>query len=272
MEGGIMVKSEDIDWSQVTDLGEIPDRTIAERLGCSKHVIWRKRRLLGIPGCKRSSWKARVPRINWDEVRDLGKTSCVKIAQRLGCSNSQVLQACNARNIKVKGGHIDWNNVQDLGKTWDTTIAKRLGCSQTAISRARTRLGIPPYKLATTCIYCGQPFIAYKSSSNACSLKCGDLAQSIARSLSLDGVEGLNPFIVAAFQRTVEYRHKYVQFGGRKGIDWDTVTDLGLLPDSEIAKRLNCTKSNVSSARYTRRIPSALSRKKERENGKSARN
>lgn len=267
-----MVKSKDIDWSQVTDLGEIPDRVIAERLGCSKYVIERKRRRLGIPGCKRSSWKTRVPRINWDEVRDLGKTSCVQIAQRLGCSKSLVLQACNARNIRVKGGNIDWNNVLDLGKIWDTTIAKRLGCSQTAVCRARTRLGIPPYELATTCIYCGQPFIAYKSNSNACSLRCGDLAQSIVRSLSLDGIDGLNPFIVAAFQRTVEYRHKYVQFGGRKGIDWDTITDLGLLPDREIAKRLNCTRNNVASARYTRGIPSALSRKREIANDKSVKN
>ena len=42
----------------------------------------------------------------------------------------------------------------------------------------------------------------------------------------------------------------------KKGTKWDSVEDLGLVPDSVIAKRLGLTTSAVTQARNRRGIPS----------------
>lgn len=267
-----MATSKDIDWSQVTDLGEIPDRIIAERLGCNKGVVERKRSSLGISGCPPSSWKHRKSRINWDEVKDLGKISNSKIARRLGCSEALVRLACKARNISFKPRRIDWKAVTDLGKIWDLTIAKRLNIHQATVSHARTRLGIPPYKRVITCICCGNLYEAFKEKTVTCSRKCHNVARNIARSLNLDSTDGLSPSIVMACKRTVDYQNQYVKYSSHRGIDWDNIVTLGVLSDREVARQLNCAFNTVASARNRRGIPCALRRKKEKGNGKSARN
>lgn len=267
-----MLKSKDIDWSKVEDLGKIPDCIIAERLGCNKSVVERSRRRLGISGCKPSSWRRRKSRINWDKIDDLGKTSCRKIAQRLGCSDTLVLLACNKRNIKLKGKHINWKAIPDLGKIWDLTIAKRLGVAQTTVSSARRRLGIPPYRKVIACICCGKSYEAAKEKTLTCSRKCHTLAHNTARYLLLDSAEGLSPSLVTAFKRTIDYQNQYVKFSSHRGIDWDHVAILGVLTDREVARQLNCAPNTVACVRNKRGIPCALRKKKEGGNGKSTRN
>lgn len=252
-----MVKSKDIDWSQVTDLGKASDRSIAKRLGCNKSVVDRKRRSLGIPGCPPSSWKHRKSRINWDEVKDLGRISNSKIARRLGCSAALVRLACKARNVSFKPRRIDWKAVTDLGKIWDLTIAKRLNIHQTTVSKVRTRLGIPPYKKVITCICCGNLYEASKENTLTCSKKCNTVVKTITRSLNLDSTDGLSPSIVMAFKRTVDYQNQYVKYSSHRGIDWDNVATLGVLTDREVARQLNCAFNTVAGARNRRGIPCA---------------
>jgi hypothetical protein len=267
-----MTRPKDIDWSQVEDLGKIPDRIIAERFGCHKSVIGRIRYRLGIPGCPPSSREHRKSRINWDEIKDLGKISNCKIARRLGCSETLVRLACKARNIIFKPRRIDWKAVTDLGKIWDLTIAKRLNIHQATVSHARTRLGIPPYKRVITCICCGNLYEASKEKTVTCSRKCHNVARNIARGLDLDSIDGLSPSIVMAFERTIDYQNQYVKYSSHRGIDWDNIATLGVLTDREVARQLNCAFNTVASARNRRGIPCALRRKKEKGNGKSARN
>lgn len=258
-----MTRPKDIDWSQVEDLGKVSDCSIAKRLKCNKNVVRDKRRKLGISVCPPSNWKQNKYHINWDEVDDLGEISPRQIAQRFGCSQALVRLACKARNIEIKTKLINWNTITDLGKTWDLTIAKRLGIKTAVVSRARARLGIPPYREIITCVCCGKTYKALKGNTYTCSMRCSRVAQDVARRLCLDGADSLNSSIVAAYKRTVDYQNELICFCFNRGIDWDSVTTLGILTDHEVAKQLGCAPSSVFYARYIRGIPRAL-RKEEK--------
>ena len=133
------------DWDQVPDLGKVPDRVIADRLGCSLSAVHRQRKARGIPR----------HRPDWDSVaEDFGVVADCVIAKRLGCSNSTVGIERRRRGIAKAPHHggsprdthprYDWN----LAKNWwghasDAEIAKLLGCSRNAVHLHRKRRGIP---------------------------------------------------------------------------------------------------------------------------------
>ena len=43
--------------------------------------------------------------------------------------------------------------------------------------------------------------------------------------------------------------------GHRRGIDWDAMSELGVVPDTILAEQLGCTPQNVARARHCRGIP-----------------
>lgn len=136
-----------IDIDSIEDLGKVPDRVIAERLGSNVQCIGRIRRRKNIP-----PHITTFVHINWDNVPDLLTTDASVIAKRLGCSEYTV------KDIQRKRRHgfhrssltprkrIDWNNVEDLGKMYDYKLAEKLGCGVSSVLNARKRLGIPAYK------------------------------------------------------------------------------------------------------------------------------
>jgi hypothetical protein len=84
-----------IDWSAVADLGEVPDRVIAERLGCTQSAVSVARRRAGVPAWDTS----RAPkRIAWDE-QPLGRVADLELARRLGCAATTVGAARKLRGI-----------------------------------------------------------------------------------------------------------------------------------------------------------------------------
>lgn len=78
-----------IDWSTVSDLGQLPDKEIAKRLGCSTCMVGIARRARGISPVAPPS-----PRVDWSTITDLGQVPDKEIAERLGCNPHTV---CNAR-------------------------------------------------------------------------------------------------------------------------------------------------------------------------------
>ena len=84
-----------INWNkELKNLGVDMDVTIAQRLGVSPLVVWKKRQELGIP----RSPKARGRRIDWrKELKNLGVEPDIVIAERVGVTRECVRQ----RRVKL---------------------------------------------------------------------------------------------------------------------------------------------------------------------------
>jgi len=85
--------------TDVEDLGKVPDRVIAERLGCSAAWIAKKRKEKGInPFRQHKVHVVTDPNINWDLV-PLGKKSDPQIGKELGVGGHVVLRKRRERKI-----------------------------------------------------------------------------------------------------------------------------------------------------------------------------
>jgi DNA-binding CsgD family transcriptional regulator len=141
-----MSKKLDIDPNSIEDLGKVPDKVIAARLGCNPKWIHKVRKARGIP-----SHASQFTHIDWDSVPDFLTGDISIIAERLGCSPLTVKDARSrhipgSRKGLTRHRRVDWDSVTDLGKMYDVEVAKKWGCSKQSVLRARTRLGIPEYK------------------------------------------------------------------------------------------------------------------------------
>lgn len=132
-----------IDWSAVEDLGYVPDRVIAERLGCREISVYYARKRLGIaPYPQKNSKKSY--KIQWDLVSDLGKCTDEDLARRFGCTRAAVIHARKVRRIPAYAPvkTIDWDSIDEMDKISVAQVAKKLGCSRPAVYKACARKGI----------------------------------------------------------------------------------------------------------------------------------
>lgn len=132
-----------IDWNAVKDLGMVPDRVIAEKLGCREISVYYARKRLGIaPFPSKTSKKSY--KIQWDWVSDLGKCTDEDLARRLGCTRAAVIHARKVREIPAYAPvkSIDWDSIDEIEKVPVAQVAKKLGCSRPAVYKACARKGI----------------------------------------------------------------------------------------------------------------------------------
>jgi hypothetical protein len=140
------------------------------------------------------------PKVDWDTVEDLGQTTDIEIAKRLGVSSYKVRTERRARGIPrckpPKSEGYDWDSLP-LGEVSDADIARKYGLKPTSIGTARRRRGIP------------------------------------------------------SFVEEGKTRPDHA----KKNIDWDSVEDLGKVPDLVLAKRLGLSSvTSVTRARKYRGI------------------
>lgn len=132
-----------IDWNAVKDLGMIPDRLIAEKLGCREISVYYARKRLGIaPFPSKASKKSY--KIKWDLISDLGKCTDEDLARRLGCTRAAVIHARKVRGIPAYAPvkSIDLDSIDEMDKISVAQVAKKLGCSRSAVYKACARKGI----------------------------------------------------------------------------------------------------------------------------------
>lgn len=132
-----------IDWNAVEDLGMVPDRVIAERLGCRENSVYYARKRLGIaPYPQKTSKKSY--KIQWDCVFALGKCTDEDLARRLGCTRAAVIHARKVRGIPAYAPvkSIDWDSIDEMDKISVAQVAKKLECSRPAVYKACARKGI----------------------------------------------------------------------------------------------------------------------------------
>lgn len=289
-----MGKSKRIDWSKVEDLGKVPDSVIAKRLGIPASKVWVARYKRGISGCGRASkcsidWDSlpygkmtdralakayRVSivrisaerqrrniypcgRIDWSKVLDVGIVPDSVIATRLKCNVSSVRAIRESRGLPIVRvvGEVTPELIpilaEELKHTWSNAVALKYGISPSNTALLRRRLGIKTYSEQRTC-FCGNTFKAIRSNHIACSRKCRIRIASAERSLGLPTGTDIHPKLLRMYAQTTEF---YNTLGyGPKGIDWDSIEDLGKTPDLQIARRLGCDKSSVWFARKRRGI------------------
>jgi hypothetical protein len=252
-----------IDWSNVLDLGEVYDIEIAKRLNCCIELVRKARTTLGIASHRKNNGKKKKERENkrtplsviksrWDNIPLLGQIPDSILAKQLGCAYTTVGIQRRRRNIPAYRKQTRWSTVTDLGKIWDTELAKRFNVTLSAVTAARTRLGIPPYTCDIICICCGKQYKTSRSTATVCSKRCGNYVTSVCVAFNVKNAEDLDPRIIAAYRKTTEYMKTYTRNGARKYIDWDNVDILGILSDTEVARIIGCSPSNVYYARTKR--------------------
>lgn len=155
------------DWSAVPDLGKVPDRELARRIGVSPVAVRHAREARGIPLCQRGQRRTArevspcAGRMTPDSVRD--ERGCIvwtmvdwsvgsdaNIAAAIG-SNMSTVRAARERlgidSARKRGAvppRIDWSTVP-LGTMSDRDIARMTGTNRQTVQHARERLGIPPF-------------------------------------------------------------------------------------------------------------------------------
>lgn len=85
-----------VDWDSVLDLGQVPDRALADRLGCGPTAVRYQRNLRSIPPYAPHK---RAKGIDWSVVRDFGEVPDRIIAERLGCTIRSVWRQRVKRGI-----------------------------------------------------------------------------------------------------------------------------------------------------------------------------
>lgn len=197
--------------------------------------------------------------IDWDQIEDLGKMTDDILAEKLGCHKSSVQLARTTRNIPPAGRLIAITPdllpiIEDeLRTTWAHAVAIKYNVPRGSVMLIRQRLGINAYSEQRTC-FCGNTFKAIRSNHIACSRSCRVKIASMERSLKVTTGTELSPELIRMYVQTTVL-HKKLD-AEPKGIDWDSVSDLGYNTDTTIAKRLGCARESVRWARQVRNIPS----------------
>jgi hypothetical protein len=134
-------------WDRVKDrIGVLPDRDIAQILGCTPTAVALYRKRHHIPGLPRSKHYRTQ---NWDLVQDsLGIKRDSEIARQLGCSIASVIRYRKIHGIpspprKKHKTKYDWASVDDIiGRVPDREIAQILGCGASTVRQHRYLRGI----------------------------------------------------------------------------------------------------------------------------------
>ena len=105
-----------IDWSLVADLGQVPDRVIAERLGVDRTTVRDARVARGIP-----AHRPRSNPVDWSQIRGLGTMPDRVIAAVLGLRPGSVSQARRAAGIAAHRPTAP--RALDLGRPLGTVVA-----------------------------------------------------------------------------------------------------------------------------------------------------
>lgn len=88
--------------------------------------------------------------LDWDMVaEELGKTSDIELAHKLGCSHTAVAKERKRRGIPPASSkkRVDWSQwIHLLGQVSDAELAREIGCDRGTISAKRSGLGIPAYQ------------------------------------------------------------------------------------------------------------------------------
>jgi hypothetical protein len=225
-------------------LGTMPDRLLAERLGCSRQAIVERRRKLRIP-------PFHPHRRPWSRAEEelLGTMPDKRLARRLNRSAEGVAARRAAKGIPIFNPKKHrWQPADDklLGGRPDAQIALLLGISRLAVHHRRRRLGIAPAG--------GRKFAPpppWRPSEDALlgSAPDTEVARRLGRSVA-----------------NVSRRRHHL--GIRPpGHHWTPEADalLGKLPDKKVAARLGCTVKAVSRRRERLGIPAWRTGSKDRE-------
>ena len=171
-----------------TDLGTDYDHVIAARHGVPKHVIYTRRKKLGIAAYKeldtykhllgtmpdeelaaqtgktvrqikdaRAHFHIKVFKYSDDDIKFmeslLGVLPDHELAALTGRSKSAICRERQKRGIEAYNGkhvYVDWDKHEDLlGTMTDMDLAKQLGCSVNSVQAARTKRRIPTYTTHT---------------------------------------------------------------------------------------------------------------------------
>jgi hypothetical protein len=173
-----------IRWTPELDalLGQLPDKEIAEQMGCTRESVTYRREKLGIPRCPQQNFGGVVGKMGgWnkkvlapDIIEMLGKMPDYRLAELAGVSKAAIAHARKERGIlsygeatgndgKVKLGDVPkrWRDrsfvvssssdlpdeiVSQLGKVPDSELAVKVGVTFGTIARWRRNLGIPSHR------------------------------------------------------------------------------------------------------------------------------
>ncbi len=120
----------------------VNDMSIAAKFGVNVSTISRIRR--------RAGKKNMRSYVDWDTWKDkLGTMTDKDLAKLIGCTSQNVGEQRRARGIPMFVSHkkIDWvKNKHLLGTMSDLAVAKKLGCTVCAVTSARKRLRILPFR------------------------------------------------------------------------------------------------------------------------------
>lgn len=200
---------------------------------------------------------ARPKGINWNEVEDLGKIPDSIIAERLGCKEVSVRGG--RKKLGIPKTPTRWDTAP-LGQNWDGCIAEQMGCKKINVTLARMSRKIPPYTELRTCSCCGESFRAVRNNHLCCSRRCANRQRVAQRVLGFASADKPGQEVLDLYANVL--KHEKAVLGDAHGtIDWDTVPDLGCVPDSQIAKRFGCSGENVSKVRRARGIKSNRQRR-----------
>lgn len=124
-------------------LGTMPDKKLAELIGCAENTVWKRRRDAEIAPF--GGEKKAVP---WDDISHLiGKISDAEIASLVGCSQSAIsmYKAKLNKISRKKSKNTLKENINLLGTMPDSAIADKCGCTESLVALYRKKLGIKSY-------------------------------------------------------------------------------------------------------------------------------
>ncbi|MGB0583151.1 MAG: hypothetical protein ACPGVU_25995, partial [Limisphaerales bacterium] len=124
-----------MDWM----LGSASDVEVARRLGLPKHIVFARRRKLGIAPAQ-----VRSRPFTSEEDALLGTDHDRVIAKQLGCKALAVSHRRKVLGIPAFESRRKWTRWEDelLGTVSDEAVAERLGCSPGAVKARRNMLRI----------------------------------------------------------------------------------------------------------------------------------
>lgn len=220
-----------IDWDKQSHLfGTMPDKKLADLLGCAENTVWKRRRAAGI-----TPFGGEKKAVEWDKFSYLvNKVPTTELAKFLGCSIAAVSMY---KKSKAKEDHPLKKYFNLLGKMPDNEIAKECGCSAAAVYLLRKTLGIASFMSTTS-------KSANKSKKHS---RLVDWSK-------YDGLLGTMPDdalaqIIGCWRETVQNRRKLLHiksFRKHNCVDWGkSAALLGTRPDQEVADMLGITQVAV---------------------------
>jgi hypothetical protein len=156
-----------INWDE-QPLGEVHDRVLAERLGCTPQAVYSARKARGIPPspdtrpapqrCDPAAFAHRLGQGITD--RDL--------AEELGLSVMQIRWA--RAKAGIPSTRRNWNDMP-LGSVPDRALADKHGVDNKTVANARWRRGIGKWR-EERCCPCGTSFVAVHRRQRFCCYRC----------------------------------------------------------------------------------------------------